>query len=1003
MQPNNSSGVATGPPPSASRRLQLGNWRVSRRLIALVLIPTVFATVLVGLRVYNSVSSANAYSKVEHLGRMSGAITALAQELMTERDLTAGYIAAGRPADRKDSLQAQYTKADAAVDDVRTLAAAVDRSYGIAQVNGARTVLNRLDDISALRQTATGSRVPAGTVIDEYAQNIAELVSVLDGATSGVADDTLSRDARALGALARLKEEASRQRAYYLVGLIEGSLDPADLTAAVSARAQEDSELALFQLAASPDQRHLYDDTVIGPDVDRADVLRIQILSETTALRGARHIGLASPENADAWMKAMTATLDRMRIVEQRVGDNLVTRAHSEQRAALRSAIISGAIAAILLLLVLLVTFVVARSLVRPLRRLRSSALDVAGTQLPGLVERLRDPDAAAAGIQIQPVDVNTSDEIGDVARAFDEVHREAARLAANEAVLRGNINAMFVNLSRRSQSLIERQLRLIDELEQGERDDERLAALFRLDHLATRMRRNCENLLVLGGQDQVRRWNRPVPLLDVVRASLSEVEQYERVQLRIQGEVSIAGPVVNDLVHLVAELVENAISFSPEHTPITVSGHLVSGGSIMLQITDEGVGMTPEELAAVNQRLAAPPMADVSAARRMGLFVVGRLAARHNIRVELRPTVSGGVTAFALLPDRIVAAGEERGLPVGAGAQAPAANSWSAFSPAAGSPAIPPPREAQRPGQLSQPIWRTAQDAVPAPPASPPPMPRTAPIARDLRRDPMLRPAIETPMATPAPLSNDFRGMEPGPLEPMHYTEPKPLPRRPVSYSDPVGDTGPMPPIQDVRPAIPPNASTGPMPAIPAPPVAPPPPPTPAGPASSGPWGPIPAGGGGNGRRAERSPIFEAMTSEWFQARPPENISELPDPKAWRSVADEGWQTADVKTTQPTAGGRTVAGLPKRVPGQNRVPGAIPQSSGPGQPEPMSAQPASPLPPPRELAREVARPPADVVRARFSGLQRGIHRGRSETTSGAWAQAADDSGTDSSETGERT
>ena len=193
--------------------------------------------------------------------------------------------------------------------------------------------------------------------------------------------------------------------------------------------------------------------------------------------------------------------------------------------------------------------------------------------------------------------------------------------------MLRGNVNAMFVNLSRRSQSLIERQLRLIEDLEQSEQDSSRLDSLFKLDHLATRMRRNCENLLVLGGQEQARRWNKPVPLVDVVRASLSEVEQYERVTLRIQDEVSVIGRVVNDLVHLVAELVENATSFSPEHTKVAVSGHLLSGGGAMLQISDSGVGMSPDELEEANWRLANPPTIDVSVSRRMGLFVVGRLA----------------------------------------------------------------------------------------------------------------------------------------------------------------------------------------------------------------------------------------------------------------------------------------------------------------------------------------------------------------------------------------
>ena len=189
---------------------------------------------------------------------------------------------------------------------------------------------------------------------------------------------------------------------------------------------------------------------------------------------------------------------------------------------------------------------------------------------------------------------MDSSDEIGEVARAFDQVHREALRLAANEAALRGNVNAMFVNLSRRSQSLVERQIRLIDDLEQGEQDSERLANLFQMDHLATRMRRNSENLLVLAGHEVSRRWNQPVALVDVLRAAVSEIEQYERVSLNVQPGIAVRGQAVNDVVHLVAELVENATSFSSAETPVTVSGHLLNSGGVLLDISDQGSAWAP-------------------------------------------------------------------------------------------------------------------------------------------------------------------------------------------------------------------------------------------------------------------------------------------------------------------------------------------------------------------------------------------------------------------------
>ncbi len=213
----------------------------------------------------------------------------------------------------------------------------------------------------------------------------------------------------------------------------------------------------------------------------------------------------------------------------------------------------------------------------------------------------------------------------------------------------------MFVNLSRRSQSLVERQIRLIDDLEQGEQDEERLGSLFRMDHLATRMRRNSENLLVLAGHDSSRRWNQPVALVDVLRAAVSEIEQYERVSLNVQPGISVRGHAVNDTVHLLAELAENATSFSSAETPVTVSGHLLSSGGVLLDITDQGVGMGAEEMAHANWRLDNPPVVDVAVSRRMGLFVVARLAARHGIRVRLRPAASGGLTALVWLPDEVI------------------------------------------------------------------------------------------------------------------------------------------------------------------------------------------------------------------------------------------------------------------------------------------------------------------------------------------------------------
>ncbi|WP_192809071.1 sensor histidine kinase, partial [Actinomadura montaniterrae] len=634
-----------------------------QRLIVLILVPTVAAVVLAGLRISTSVDKAESYGRVEQMAEVGVEITRFVQEFIAERDAAVEYIAAGRSDALLPALQTQQRKTDALVRPVLEDTDKINGSYGSEAVRDATTVKSRLDGLKALRSLVVGTKVPPFIVLEKYTEATRELTSVLDGIAQNVADDKLAESVRALGALARAKEAVSRERALLLIGARSKQLDIQELNELTAARAQEDSELAAFRDSASLDQIQLYEDTVVGPKVDQARDVRQRVLSSASANNGLLPASLRTSHAASAMRTAMTAMVDQMRQVEQRLAGDVHAHSDEQGTAARNATILDSALVAALLIIVLLVTIVMARSLVRPLRRLQSGALEVASSRLPGLVDRLRDPEAAAGGIEVAPIEIDSTDEIGQVARAFDEVHREAVRLAADEAVLRGNINAMFVNLSRRSQSLIERQLRLIEELEQSERDEEQLGSLFRLDHLATRMRRNCENLLVLGGQEQARRWNKPVPLIDVVRASLSEVEQYERVALRVQGDMTVAGPVVNDLVHLLAELVENALVFSSEHTKVTVSGQLLSGGGSMLQITDNGVGMSPEELEQANWRLANPPVIDFSAARRMGLFVVGRLAVRHGIRVELRAAQGGGLTAFVVLPDAAVTPGEPAGV----------------------------------------------------------------------------------------------------------------------------------------------------------------------------------------------------------------------------------------------------------------------------------------------------------------------------------------------------
>ena len=658
--------------PGGSSRRALKNWRVRSRLVLLIAIPTLTAVILGGTGILSYARSATADGRVQQLAGLSADVTVLAQRLEDERDQTVRYIGLGISGQGRGSPVAQAAPELNVVTQQYALtnetAAAVSRELN--QINGsfsaqtqqeAATARTALLNLQQLRKAAIGTKLPALVVVQKYSTIIQQLIALIDVTGQGASDATLGQAIRVLGLVSRMKEQASQQRAILTYGLLAGKLSPNEQTALNSALSEQQSNLASFNTTASIAQRNLWNNSVASSFVFQANA------EETQAISIQAQTGRLATDTTtvDTWYGSMSNVIDsQMASVEQALSAQISNRAASLHKSALTAAIVVGAAVLLVLALSLFLTVLIGRSMVRPLRRLRAGALEVAGVRLPEMVRRMSEADGGGS-FDVAPIDVDSSDEIGEVARAFDQVHREALRLAANEAALRGNVNAMFVNLSRRSQSLVERQIRLIDDLEQGEQDPERLSNLFQMDHLATRMRRNSENLLVLAGHEVSRRWNQPVALVDVLRAAVSEIEQYERVSMNVQPGISVRGQAVNDVVHLVAELVENATSFSSAETPVTVSGHLLNSGGVLLDISDQGVGMGAEEMAHANWRLDNPPVVDVAVSRRMGLFVVARLAARHGIRVRLRPATIGGLTALVWLPDETVTH-ESNGSPSG-------------------------------------------------------------------------------------------------------------------------------------------------------------------------------------------------------------------------------------------------------------------------------------------------------------------------------------------------
>jgi signal transduction histidine kinase len=945
--------------------MSLRNWRVPVRLVALIAIPTVVAVLLAGLRVSSALGNATVFARIEHLAGLGQKVTVLAQALSDERDMAAFYETAPDAGRAADLRQRQRTT-DIAASAVKAKTRGIGEGYSPLVRAGVQNLLIRLNALPALRQITTQRGLPALPGISKYSQFISELFNLNDRIAQGSTETDVSEAVRALGALSRAKEASSRERALLSAALNSGRFEPIELQAFQSARAERDSALGTFDVSATVTERQLYEDTVTSPEIDRSEYTRLQAIRSAQDSRTLKLKPLG-PNDARQWFDDMTNRLNRMNTVEQSITGQIVSLSAKHKKAAQRGAIIDTSLLFLVLILVLMTTVIVARSLVRPLRRLRAGALDIAGSRLPDMVRRLREPEAGDQPLHVEPIDVDSTDEIGEVARSFDEVHREAVRLASNEALLRGNVNAMFVNLSRRSQSLIERQLRLIEDLEQSEQDTGRLESLFKLDHLATRMRRNGENLLVLGGQEQTRRWNKPVSLVDIVRASLSEVEQYERVTLRIQDDVEVIGRVVNDLVHLVAELVENATTFSPEHTKVAVSGHLLSGGGAMVQISDNGVGMSPEELEEANWKLANPPTIDVSISRRMGLFVVGRLAQRHGIRVELRAALSGGLTAFVILPAKAIQDGNPpapRRLdsPIEASARRPLAAEAPVVrgqlprstEPVASAPVPDTPWEPAR--TFNETAWTPSE---PAPMDSEPPRHPVEPLRRPV--DPVWEP--NEPMRRPA---EPVRGQ----AEPAGGQQGTPLPKRkPVNTAPPGRSAGPGGTQPMARPSRPQNP--------PFPPAR-----EPTRPAGTGPMREEGRSGDENGGR---SPIFEAMQSEWFQRRKTGSMarSESAPPPEWSSPADEGFRAAET-VRAPAVGGKTAAGLPKRVPGNNRIPGSVASARPAPQTPPTPQTPQRPqrAPQPRQPMQQPVRPAfqppeAESVRNRFSSFQQGVRRGR--------------------------
>ncbi|MFT7869334.1 MULTISPECIES: sensor histidine kinase [Amycolatopsis] len=963
------------------------DWRLRSKLAAVLIIPTLTALALGAVRVIDDAREAAEFQRTADQVAFAVKVTTVVHELQNERSLAVARIASQNQL-LQTGLDSQIAKVDREVQDLRAAKQTLD--YDDQATNDRYTRgLQRLDALRPLRAAFnTQNSLPDITVLTAYSGVIDSLIELGREVTTAVTDRDVLRLGTSTQSISEAKEFTTRSDAELQIAAFRGSF-PGDLLDQTRASASSaDASVAAFLANADDDQRQLYNDTYSGPEVD--DRRRIQ----TSAFSFAQ---LGDPPNIDttALGKDSTVSADKLHAVESNLLAQLKTRADDLATQAVNSAWIGGAVVLAALALAVALMLVVARLMLRPLRVLRKSALDVAYTRLPETVQAiLDDPDPVGASKKaVQPVPVTSRDEIGEVARSFDIVHEQAVKMAAEQALLRENVNGIFVNLSRRSQRLVERQLGVIDRLEADEQDPDHLASLFELDHLATRLRRNGESLLVLSGAGLAKSVPKPVPAADVIGAAVSEIEQYARIEVGIVPDVAVQGLAIHDLVHVLAELLDNATYFSEPETKVIVRAVVTRRKALAIQVTDHGVGMSEERLAEVNARLADPPDLDVSVTRRMGLYVVSRLAKRHGIEVRLRENedIEGGVIARVVVPAELLTQlrpGMQRQTPP------PANRSETSMS----MPSIPPIPAARSDFDQTQSFAQTPPPPSKPTPAAPPPAPE--PIANQGGLVPLDQPISLDDLVSGGRAAGPFLSPElPKPETPAWPTAEDLAPLTPSSNGDGASsraaDTQFAPLVLPKREPkfVPPEE----------PPPAPPPASNEVG--SSALEDDVPT---------RRLPIYQSVLSRWFSEGddsaadpvPPQSEGEdpnlppltgadeqppavpepardelqptaatrhplLPADDGWHSASDDGWQAAQ-SLLESKNEEITPAGLPKRVPNAYLVPGSISSPSVDAPPQNSFADNTAGMPGTGAITRS-----ASAARSRMASFQRGYTSGR--------------------------
>ncbi|OBH07567.1 histidine kinase [Mycobacterium sp. E2699] len=910
--------VAAAPPAKRPPAWSLSNWPVGYKVLAIVLVPLILATAFGGMRIKDAMAGAGGLKLAAARADVLPAIT----KYMSALDTALLANSTGRDVDgakknydaRRHELQQRLADTDVTPD---------VRSGVSTLLNGGQGLLDKVADNSiGLRDRVT-----------TYAPILLTAEDVVN-ASVRVGNERIRAEAQGLSRAVGARGQMTMQE--ILVTRGSDLPEPQLRTSMMTLAGTEPS--TLFGMSE-----------VLGAGSPEAKTLQQQMVTRMAIMSDPAS---ALVDNPDLLRSIQTTD----GIAEQVVTDATASVTKSVQAEAAdrrNSAIRDTVLVLAAIVIALLVVLLVARALVRPLRVLRDGALKVAHQDLEDEVARVR---AGGAEPIPQPLPVYTTEEIGQVAHAVDELHTQALLLAGDEARLRLLVNDMFETMSRRNRSLVDQQLTLIDRLERNEEDPERLDSLFRLDHLAARLRRNSANLLVLAGAQLARDQREPVPLSTVINAAVSEVEDYRRVELSALPDCLLIGAAAGAAIHLFAELIDNALRYSPPTTTVRVSaaggGNGLSGG-VMLRISDSGLGMNDADRRIANMRLQAGGDVTPENARHMGLFVVGRIAARHGIRVGLRGPAADeagtGTTAEIYLPPTLLAGSDRAVEPRGrAGAvtspSTKLANAIATTDPGGGheQPANQNGAEPSGPSVTLLPRRNpgssgiTEVPEVPAPPAE---------LPRRHRRE----------LATPW-----WEGGRQA--EPAQEPEPEP-PAQPAAASDTSAFFAARSQNAPSAPEAPATPAAGPRPTIPEVPKAPEAPAAPA----------------------DDDVIYRRMLSEMLGD--PHDLVNSPD-LDWQSVWDRGWSLAAAAEEKPVEA-QTEHGLPVRTPGARLVPGTATGASGPegDQPDEGSLVGPNGVAGRRQPQHAATARDPEAVRASFSSHFGGVRTGRSharETSEGS-------------------